>query len=88
MIDMLLGTLQANTNIKTATLYVSPKKTIRLTRIYKYAKRNKDSNYRLTIGAPNYLARQFIKLCIAAGEPFPIKKVQFKLWPVKRRPKK
>jgi hypothetical protein len=31
----------------------------------------------LTLGAPNYLERAFIKKCHRAGEPFPVKKLQY-----------
>jgi hypothetical protein len=41
----------------------------------------------LTIGAPNYAARQFIKRCKQAGEPFPVKKLRF-TYAKPRKPKK
>lgn len=40
----------------------------------------------LTFGRPNYRERQFIKACVKAGEPFPVKKVQIKFPP--KRPRK
>ncbi len=37
-----------------------------------------DKEYVVTIGRPNYAERLFIKKAIAAGEPFPIKKIQLR----------
>lgn len=34
----------------------------------------------ITIGRPNFAERKFIKDCKKAGEPFPVKKVQFKFY--------
>ena len=34
----------------------------------------------LKIGKPNYAEREFIKKCKKAGEPFPVKKLQFKFF--------
>jgi hypothetical protein len=47
-------------------------------------------NYRsrsivVTIGRPNFEARAFIKRCKAAGEPFPVKKIQLKFPPKRPR---
>ena len=39
----------------------------------------------LTIGKPNYLEREFIKKCVKAKEPFPVKKIQFQNWPKTRK---
>lgn len=40
----------------------------------------------LTIGKPNYLERDAIKECQAAGEPFPVKKIRLKfVTPTKER---
>lgn len=39
----------------------------------------------LTAGRPNYQERKFIKLCKKAGEPFPIKKIQLKFPPKKKK---
>lgn len=65
-----------------ATKFVSPTEVIRATRIRFNKKILNDRNIaiRLTIGRPNYLDREFIKLCKKANEPFPIKKIQYKLY--------
>jgi hypothetical protein len=74
-----------------ATKYINPKFVIRAVRT-RYGKRiNKRNNIEisLTIGKPNFLEREFIKLCQKSGEPFPIKKIQLKLYnPVKTKLKK
>lgn len=38
----------------------------------------------VTFGAPNYREARFIEQCKKAGEPLPVKKVQFRPWPEKR----
>jgi hypothetical protein len=63
-----------------ATKYLSDKLTIKATRKrYKgrvYKSENVDIVF--TVGKPNYLEREFIKVCKKVGEPFPIKKAQLK----------
>jgi hypothetical protein len=63
-----------------ATKYVSPNLVIRLTRRTYGKKINKQGNIEvsLTIGKPNFLEREFIKKCVKAKEPFPVKNVQLK----------
>lgn len=72
-----------------ATKYVSTKEVVRaVRRTYKANGRNPSKSRRveitLTIGQPNYLERDFIALCKKAGEPFPVKKVQVKLYNPKK----
>ena len=65
-----------------ATQFISPKLIVRAVR-KRFRKRIlKESNIEihLTIGRPNYLEREFIKDCLKAKEPFPVKKVQLKLY--------
>jgi hypothetical protein len=60
-----------------ATLYVSPKLTVRASRtLFSDWFSRKQLNINLTIGPPNYAARQFIKTALKAKEPFPVKKIQ------------
>ncbi len=73
-----------------ATKYISDKEVITATR-----KRYGGKFYRgnidiiLKIGKPNYVEREFIKDCKAAKEPFPVKKIQVKLYnPKPRNPKR
>lgn len=75
--------------IKRATKFVSEREVVRATRIHCKAlgqKPRKGSNVeiRLTVGKPNYAERVFIKNCLAANEPFPVKKVQLKYFPKPR----
>lgn len=70
-----------------AVKYLSPKHVIKATRIAFQNKIDKRRNIeiRFTDGRPNYHAREFIKRCKKAGEPFPVKKIQLKFFPTKRR---
>jgi len=70
-----------------ATQYISPNFIVRAVRKLcgkRIDKRDKSVNIVLTVGKPNYLEREFIKLCHKAKEPFPIKKVQLKLYNPKK----
>lgn len=73
-----------------ATKIISDKRTIvatrRLTRgkIYKN-KRFPETEILFTDSRPNFENRKFIKICKRAGEPFPIKKIQLKFPPKKRK---
>lgn len=80
VINVLLGH-----EARTATKYIAPDQIVRATRIGKPDKRNKNVSVVLTFGKPNYSEQLFIKKCKKAGEPFPVKKVQLKFWPKKRK---
>lgn len=73
LVDLVL-----NTENRKAVKYISPTLTIKATLRGKRDKRNKHKTVLVTVGAPNYLERQFIKKAKAAGEPFPVKKIQLK----------
>ena len=60
---------------KTATVYLSPSQVVRVTRQGKIYPRASRVTVLVTVGAPNYLARDFIKALKKAGEPFPVRKV-------------
>jgi hypothetical protein len=67
-----------------ATKYLGEKSIIRITRTRynRNGKKRPDKNRfegTLTIGKPNFKEREFIKACKKAGEPFPVKKIQFKV---------
>lgn len=75
---------------KSATKFISPKFVVKATRRLstKYKPRPGDNvDIVLTMGRPNYADRLFIKQCVKAGEPFPVRKVRLKLPVVKRKPK-
>jgi hypothetical protein len=65
-------------NARNAVYYVSPKETIRVTRQHPRNNPKGEGTFLVTVGRPNYAAREFIKQAKRAGEPFPIKKVQLK----------
>ena len=66
-----------------ATKYLDDHTVVRCTRVGHWAKNGQ--SVRLWLGRPNYAERKFIKLCKLAGEPFPVKEIQHKGWPSKRR---
>ena len=61
-----------------ATKFLSAKETVKATRRRFRRGGGRITEVLLTVGRPNYAERQFIKKAQAAGEPFPIKKVQLK----------
>lgn len=65
---------------KRATKYVSPALVVKATRRHKPRRNERTAEIVLTIGAPNYAERAFIKTARKAGEAFPIRKVQLKHW--------
>ncbi len=79
-----VAALLARPEIKKATVYLSEKSVVSVCRRFKPRKRNTRDDYVLKIGAPNYLERQFLRLCRKAGEPIPVRKVQLRRWPVTR----
>ena len=80
VIDALL-----NYDIRSATKYISPKLVARATWRHKPSRKNTREEMVITFGAPNYLEAKFVKLALKAEEPFPIKRVQHKAWPKKKK---
>lgn len=70
-----------NKSVKSAVKYNSEDERIKMSKVYR---KTYPLDLRLTIGRPNYSERKFIKQCVKAGEPFPIKKIQLKYWPMKK----
>lgn len=66
------------------TNFISTQLVIKATRQFRVDKRNTRETILVTYGSPNYAERLFIKACQKAGEPFPVKKLQLKHWPVKK----
>lgn len=83
-IDEVVTALFSSPDIYKAEKYLSPKLVVRATRRHKPSKRDRQTELVVTIGAPNYLERQFIKDCNHAGEKFPVRKIQLKFWPKRR----
>lgn len=84
-IKYVIEILLQNTNARRATAYESTNYTIKATRQRPYNKRDKAETFIVTMGRPNYEEREFIKLAKKAGESFPIKKIQLKFWPKKKK---
>lgn len=74
-----LVTAVLHEQIKKATIYVSPKEVIKATYFGKKDRRSRRESVMVTFGAPNWAERQFIQKCKQAKEPFPVRKIQFKL---------
>lgn len=77
------GTIEAllRSDARSATKYLDPVTTVRVSRqIFKHGgeRRGADKTLLVTIGRPNYAARQFIRDCKKAGEPFPVRKIQLR----------
>ena len=71
---------------KKVTAYLTPKLTVKASRLTfdgKVDQRSARADVRLTLGVPNHSERAFIKSCVAAGEPFPVKKMQIRMPPVR-----
>jgi len=77
--DLKVVEILLESGARTATKYLSARQIVRATRrTYRRGGGNGRTEILLTIGAPNYKERDFIKQCRAAGEVFPVKKVQLK----------
>lgn len=78
-IENLLATLWSS-ELRSASKFVRPDLVVTVTRRHKVDKRRSTREFVLTIGKPNFRGRAFIKACLKAGEPFPVKRVQVKRW--------
>lgn len=68
---------------KMATKYVDEKTVVRATVFGKLDSRNLD--IRLKIGRPAFADRKFIADCKKAGESFPVKRIQLRFAPKRKR---
>jgi hypothetical protein len=82
----LLATITSHRDVRQATSYESEKLVVKAT-AQTYGKNGKRKRpdlrtnretFLVTVGAPNYAEREFIKQLVKAGEPFPVKKIQLK----------
>ena len=73
---------------RSAVKYLDEKTVVRATWRRKPSGSHTREEAVVTFGAPNYLERLFIKKAKKAGEPFPIKKIQLRAYPVKKGAKK
>ena len=92
--SQVVAAILANDAVMRAVKYISPKEVVRATRrSYRVnnrkTRKGQSIEILLHIGRPNYLEREFIALCQKAKEPFPIKRIQLKLWnPPKKKLKR
>jgi len=63
-----------------AVMYLTPSLTIKATRRHKPNRRERTVEILLTMGAPNFAERAFIRVAKKAGEPFPVRRVQIYPW--------
>lgn len=73
-----------NSDAKTAFKVIDEKTVVHATWRFKPKGNHSREEIVITFGAPNYADRIFIKDCKKAGEPFPIKKIQYRKYPVKK----
>lgn len=72
--------------VRKATVFQHPQLTVVATIRHKphtYMASKRRVEIHLTIGQPNSKNRKFVKDCLKAGEPFPVRKVQLVWWPKK-----
>jgi len=71
-------------NVRRATAYIAEKRTVKATLQRRIDKRARSATVLVTVGAPNFLERRFIRLCKKAGMAFPLNHIQWKFWPKKK----
>lgn len=76
--------LALHKDVRSVTIYQSPQQRITATRRFR-SLRVQSVDLIVTVGKPNYRQRKFIAACKKAGEPFPIKKPQLRLWPARKK---
>ncbi len=76
-IASVLKALLADLEARQAIKYINPTLRVKATR-YRRQRKGDRTDVRLTIGRPNSREQEFIKACKAAGEAFPVKKVQLR----------
>lgn len=79
VVDALLGS-----GAKRATRYLSEKRVVKATRRHKPDRRARTAEFVVTVGAPNYAEREFIRVCRKAREPLPVRRVVLTPYPKKR----
>lgn len=77
--------LESSRDNRRATLYVSPKYTVKATRQRRLRTKYSIATILVTAGRPNYHEREVIAVLRKCKEPFPVKKVQLEQWPNRTR---
>lgn len=70
-------------NVRRATAYISEKRTVKATLQRRIDKRAKSATVLVTVGAPNFLERRFIRILKKTGVVFPLQSIYYKHWPKK-----
>lgn len=78
-----VGDVLCMSHVRKATAFISPKLTIKATAQHRGDKRSKSATCLVTVGAPNFVERRFIRVCQKAGMAFPLSQIQWKHWPKK-----
>jgi len=79
------ATLIANKDTKSAIKYLSDKLVVKATWQNKPKANNRGETMIVTFGRPNYREVAFIKNLKKAGKQFPIKEIQLKPYPIKKK---
>lgn len=66
--------------VRKAIKYIKPGFVLKATRQFKPRRNATSHTVIVTFGNPNFRERQFVKACLKAGEPFPVKKIQLKFY--------
>ena len=79
-----LAAMLSDAKLKRATKYLREDLVVKMTRAFVPRANGRGETMHFTLGKPNFAERRFVRLAQAAGEPFPVKKVQLKGFPKKR----
>lgn len=66
-----MAVLDEKPELKRATIYVTPKVTVKVTRQKRTRANAKQRTYLVSVGSPNFLERRFLKAGKVAKYPFP-----------------
>jgi hypothetical protein len=75
-VEQVVGILRADSTLRQAVKYLDERLIVKGTRRFKPTRLHDE--VLLNMGKPNFAERHFVKACIRASEPFPVKKVQTK----------
>lgn len=71
-----METLLETFDLRKVTRYLNPNFVVKATRQFKPRGYDRGWTVIFTFGKPNYREKEFIRACVKAGEPFPVKKLQ------------
>ncbi len=78
-----VGDVVTGPNVRRATAYISPTFIMKATAQRRYRKNEPSCTVLVTVGAPNFVERRFVRLCKKSGYVFPLNQIHWKLWPKK-----